>query len=87
MKITPLKLIVAALVMATVLLIVVVVGATRTTGGSLELVISDSSLTVVTVGKLAGYRLYRVDDHGRRVTCYIITLGGVDCDRSFYERR
>lgn len=86
MVITPLKLIVAGLVLAIVLFIVVVVGTTRTTGGGGEPVVVDSLLTVVRVGKLAGYGLYRVDDHERRVTCYGIALGGMDCDRSFYER-
>lgn len=84
MTITPLKLIVAALVMAMVLLIVAVVGVTRITGGDGEPVIRDSLLAVLPVGKLAGYRLFRVDDHERRVTCYTIRLGGMDCDRSFY---
>ena len=87
MKITLLKLIVAGFVMAGILFIIAIVGATRTTGGSAEPMVTDSLLTVVRVGKLAGYGLDRVDDHERRVTCFGLALGGMDCDRSFYERR
>ncbi len=60
---------------------------TRTTGGSVEPVVADSTWSVVFLGKLGGYRVFRVDDHDRQVTCYAIPLGGIDCDRSFYERR
>jgi hypothetical protein len=83
---TPLKLMVAGFVLAVVLVGVLVAGATRTTGGEEEPIVTGSVLTVAAVGRLAGYRLYRVDDHERQITCYAVTLGGMDCDRSFYRR-
>ena len=87
MRITPLKLMAAGLVLAIVLLSVLVARGTQTAGGKEGPVVADGVLTLVVVGKLNGWQLFRVDDHSRGVTCYTMgSRGGMDCDRSFYRR-